>query len=140
MKLIELIIHNKLDEAKQEIFNLLDKIYQNRLNEAKQYLADEIYCLDEDSNIIRMGRIHNIRRRIRRDAKGKIVVQRNTRRSAIKGYRIVGKSIRRISAADRIRRSQQLKRSWKSSRRAKLKRSLLKRKMSMRRRYSLGLK
>ena len=37
-----------------------------------------------------MGKIQKIRRRIRRNAKGRIVVQKNKRRSAIKGYRISG--------------------------------------------------
>lgn len=140
MNLIELIINNKLDEAKQVLFDKLNSICEKRLEETKQYIASDVYELDENSNIIKMGKIQNIRRRIRRDSSGKIYVQRNARRSALKGYRIVGRSVRRISAIQRFRRSQQLKRSWRSTRRAKLNRSLLKRKMSMRRRYSLGLR
>jgi hypothetical protein len=87
-----------------------------------------------------MGRIKRIRRRIRRNAKGKIVVQKDRKRSAIKGYRISGNTVKRISAVDRLRKARLLKRSWKTTRRAKLRRSLLKRKMSMRRRSSMGLK
>lgn len=140
MNLIELIVNDKLDEAKTLIFNLLDNIAQKYLDEAKQYIADDVFSIDEDSNIIKSGRIHRIRRRIRRDSSGRIYVQKNARRSAMRGYRIVGKSIKRISAYERLRKSQRLKRSWKTTRRAGLRRALLKRKMSMRRRYSLGLK
>ena len=87
-----------------------------------------------------MGRITKIRRRIRRNAKGRIVVQKNRKRSGIKGYRMVGNTVRRIPAAQRLKKARLLKRSWKTTRRAKLRRTLLKRKLSMRRRSSLGLR
>jgi hypothetical protein len=87
-----------------------------------------------------MGRIQKIRRRIRRNKKGKIVVQKNVRRSGIKGYRMSGNTVKRIPAIERIRKARLLKRSWKTTRRAKLRRTLLKRKMSMRRRASMGLR
>ena len=87
-----------------------------------------------------MGRINKIRRRVRRNAKGRIVVQKNRRRSGIKGYQISGNRVVRIPAIVRLRKARLLKRSWKTTRRAKLRRSLLKRKLSMRRRSSLGLK
>ncbi|MCK9369345.1 hypothetical protein M0R04_05350 [Candidatus Dojkabacteria bacterium] len=137
MNLIQSIINNRLDEAKHILINLLEIKVKKCLDEVRQYISLSI--LEEDANIQKLGKVTRIRRRIRRDATGKIVIQRNATRSAMKGYRIVGKSIRRISAVQRLRRSQQLKRSWKSSRRSKLSRSLLKRKMSMRRRHSLGL-
>jgi len=137
MNLIKLICQDKLIEA-NEVFNkLISSIVEKRLHEAKQYIASEIY---EDVNIVKMGRINRVRRRIRRDASGRIVVQMNARRSATKGYHISGNSIQRISAVQQLRRSLQLKRSWRTSRRSKLSRSLLKRKMSMRRRQSLGLR
>jgi hypothetical protein len=105
---------------------------------------EEVEVLDEvakrNPNIIKMGRIKKIRRRIRRNAKGRIVVQRNARRSGIKGYRISGNTVKRIPATERLRKARLLKRSWKTTRRAKLRRTLLKRKMSMRRRASMGLK
>jgi hypothetical protein len=148
MNFIKNIFHNKLDEAKQNIFNRLNEIVVERLKEAKTYLADEMFDfvdeLDEavrrNPNIIKMGRIKKIRRRIRRNAKGKIVVQKNRRRSAIKGYRISGNTVRRIPANVRLRKARLLKRSWKTTRRAKLRRTLLKRRLSMRRRSALGLK
>jgi hypothetical protein len=149
MKFIEQLAANKLDEAKKEIFARLDVIVSERLSEAKIYVAgdnyEEIEVLDEavprrNPNIIKMGRIKKIRRRIRRNAKGRIVVQKNVRRSGIKGDRISGNTVKRIPATERIRKARLLKRSWKTTRRAKIRRTLLKRKLSMRRRSALGLK
>ena len=95
MRFIQLIAASKLDEAKKELFSHLSSIVKDRLSEAKRYVAadnyEEVLELDEairrNPNIIKMGRVNRIRRRIRRDAKGKIVVQKNRRRSGIKGYR-----------------------------------------------------
>ena len=148
MRFIQLIAANKLDEAKKELFSHLSSIVKDRLSEAKRYVAadnyEEVLELDEairrNPNIVKMGRINRIRRRIRRNAKGKIVVQKNRRRSGIKGYRISGNTVKRIPATERLRKARLLKRSWKTTRRAKLRRSLLKRKMSMRRRTSMGLR
>ena len=148
MNLIENILQNKLAEARQDIFARLEQMVTERLNEAKVYLANDIYEevevdeLDEarNPNIIKMGRIQKIRRRVRRNAKGRIVVQKNVRRSGIKGYRISGNTVKRIPAAVRLRKARLLKRSWKTTRKAKLRRTLLKRKMSMRRRASMGLR
>ena len=146
MRFTELIAANKLDEAKKELFSHLSSIVKDRLSEAKRYVAADNYEeveLDEakrNPNIIKMGRINRIRRRIRRNAKGRIVVQKNRRRSGIKGYRIAGNTVKRIPATERLRKARLLKRSWKTTRRAKLRRSLLKRKMSMRRRTSMGLR
>jgi hypothetical protein len=146
MRFIELIASNRLDEAKSQIFSHLSSIVEKRFGEAKRYVAADNYEeveLDEaarNPNVIKMGRINKIRRRIRRNAKGKIVVQKNVKRSGIKGYRISGSTVKRIPAAARLRKARLLKRSWKTTRRAKLRRSLLKRKMSMRRRASIGLK
>ena len=147
MSFVTSLIDNKLDEAKEKLFAHLNEIVAKRLAEAKRYVAEDIFIevLDEavpkrNPNIIKMGRIKKIRRRIRRNAKGRIVVQKNTRRSGIKGYRISGNTVKRIPATVRLRKARLLKRSWKTTRRAKLRRSLMKRKMSMRRRSSLGLK
>ena len=146
MNLIDLIIEGKLDEARQCCCDRLKEKMAKRLEEAKRYVQadmfEEVEELDEkrNPNIIKMGRITKIRRRIRRNAKGRIVVQKNRRRSGIKGYRIVGSTVRRIPANVRLRKARLLKRSWKTTRRAKLRRSLLKRKLSMRRRASMGLR
>ncbi len=149
MKFIERVTANRLVEAREEIFARLDAIVSKRLSEAKIYVAgerfEEVEVLDEavpkrNPNIIKMGRVKKIRRRIRRNAKGRIVVQKNRRRSGVKGYRISGNTVRRIPAVERLRKARLLKRSWKTTRRAKIRRTLLKRKLSMRRRSALGLK
>ena len=143
MKLIDLIFEGKLVEAKEELFNRLNEVAAKRLEEIKRTVAADIYeeveVIDE-ANIQRMGRIQKIRRRIRRNAKGRIIVQRNIRRSAIKGFRISGNTVKRIPAMARIQKSRKLKRYWKTKGRAKLNRTLLKRKMSLRRRTSMGIK
>lgn len=147
MTFIDLLIEGKLDESKCSIVNRLKEKMNKRLAEAKRYIAADMFeeILDEavpkrNPNIIKMGRIQKIRRRIRRNAKGRIVVQKNRRRSSIKGYKVVGSTVRRIPTVARLRKARLLKRSWKTTRRAKLRRSLVKRKMSMRRRAGLGLK
>jgi hypothetical protein len=143
MRLINLILENKLVEAKEELFTRLNEVASKRLEEIKRTVAADIYeeveVIDE-ANIQRMGRIQKIRRRIRRNAKGRIIVQRNVRRSAIKGFRISGNTVKRIPAMARIQKSRKLKRYWKTKGRAKLNRTLLKRKMSLRRRTSMGIK
>jgi predicted GNAT family N-acyltransferase len=153
MNFVELILQNRLDEAKELIFARLNDIASVRLEEAKPYVVDAMYeeievdeeVLEEaikkrNPNIVKMGRIQKIRRRIRRNKKGRIVVQRNVRRSGIKGYRLSGNTVKRIPATVRLRKARLLKRSWKTTRKSKLRRTLLKRKMSMRRRKSMGLK
>ena len=153
MNFVDLILQNKLDEAKELIFERLNDIASIRMEEAKPYVVDAMFeeievdeeVLEEaakkrNPNVQKMGRIQKIRRRIRRNAKGKIVVQRNVRRSGIKGYRISGNTVKRIPATERLRKARLLKRSWKTTRKSKLRRTLLKRKMSMRRRKSMGLK
>jgi hypothetical protein len=153
MDFIRHIIDGNLTEAKECIYAHLDAIVASRLEEAKIYVAedrfetydDDIQLVSEavprrNPNIIKMGRVKKIRRRIRRNAKGRIVIQKNARRSAIKGYRISGNTVKRIPAVERLRKARLLKRSWKTTRRAKLRRTLMKRKLSMRRRKSIGLR
>lgn len=151
MNLIDLIINGHLTEAKESIKEKLDLILSQRLEEVKKYIASDIYEeveeLDESkritTNIVKMGRIKKIRRRIRRNTQGRIVVQRNRRKSAVKGYRVVGSTgtkLKRITAVQRINKARKLKRYWKSKGRAKLQRVLMKRKISMRRRTSMGIR
>jgi len=109
MKFIDTLIEGNLDKFKKQIFERLDEIVSKRLEEAKRYVSEDMFetveVLDEavpkrNPNIIKMGRVQKIRRRIRRNSKGRIVVQKNRRRSGIKGYRISGKgnTVRRISS------------------------------------------
>jgi hypothetical protein len=153
MNFVDLILQNKLDEAKKLIFDRLDDIASIRMEEAKPFVVDEMFeeievdeeVLEEaakkrNPNVVKMGRVQKIRRRIRRNKKGRIIVQKNVRKSAIKGYRLSGNTVKRIPATVRLRKARLLKRAWKTTRRAKLRRTLMKRKMSMRRRQSMGLK
>ena len=150
MSFVEHIINSKLDEARDAIFARLDQLVAQKLEEAKPFVVDEMFeeveweDLDEavkrNPNIVKMGRIQKIRRRIRRNQKGRIVVQRNVRKSGLKGYKMSGNTVRRIPATIRLSKARKLKRSWKTSRRAKLRRTLIKRKLSMRRRTSIGLR
>lgn len=146
MNLVELIVASRLTEAKQLIFNRLDEHFEEKLEEEKQFIGSNIYIesdepIEEASpNVIKIGRIKKIRRRIRRNKKGRIIVQRNIRKSAIKGFRISGNRVVRIPAIQRIQKSRKLKRYWKTKGRSKLRRTLLKRKMSLRRRASMGIK
>ena len=150
MSFVEHILNSKLEEAREVIFARLDQLVAQKLEEAKPFVVDDMFeeveweDLDEavkrNPNVVRMGRINKIRRRIRRNAKGRIIVQRNTRKSGLKGYRIAGNTVKRIPATVRLAKARKLKRSWKTTRRAKLRRTLIKRKMSMRRRTSIGLK
>lgn len=129
MNFIESIMLGKFDEAKDLIFEKLNTIASEKLEEAKR-----------NPNIIRMGKIQKIRRRIRRNSKGRIIVQKNVRRSGVKGYKISGNTVKRIDAVTRLRKARLLKRSWKTTRKAKLRRTLQKRKLSMQRRKSMGLR
>ena len=153
MNFVELILQNRLDEAKELIFERLNDIASVRMEEAKPYIVDAMFeeievdeeVLEEaakkrNPNIQKMGRITKVRRRIRRNKKGRIIVQRNVRKSGIKGYRISGSTVKRIPATVRLRKARLLKRSWKTTRKSKLRRTLMKRKMSMRRRQAMGLK
>jgi predicted GNAT family N-acyltransferase len=154
MSFVEHIISSKLDEAREALFARLDEIVSEKLEAAKAFVVDamfeEVEWKDDDQldeatkkrnpNIQKMGRVLKIRRRIRRNKKGRIIVQRNVRKSGIKGYRLSGSTVRKIPATVRIAKARKLKRSWKTTRRAKLRRTLFKRKMSMRRRASIGLK
>lgn len=145
MNLVDLIVNNKLAEAKELIYQKLNSYAADTLEELKPYVTEDTYVyqeLDEapSRNIIKVGRVQKIRRRIRRNKKGRIIVQKNVRRSAIKGYRLSGNTVKRIPAIQRIQKTRKLKRYWKTTGRAKLKRTLLKRKMSMRRRKSMGIR
>jgi hypothetical protein len=144
MSIVNKILENKLTSLKEDIFAHLNAIASKRLEEKRREMSADIYGDDIsellEGNIVRQGRIQRIRRRIRRNAKGQITVQRNVRRSAVKGFRISGSTVKRIPAAQRIQKARKLKRYWKTKGRARLNRTLLKRKMSMRRRKSMGIK
>jgi hypothetical protein len=146
MRLIDSIISGDYSKIKSIVEQRFSEIVSEKMKTLKEEVKKEFMSEDNlieatrNNNIVKMGRVQKIRRRIRRNAKGRIVVQRNRKRSGIKGYRVSGNTVKRISATERLRKARLLKRSWKTTRRAKLRRTLIKRKMSMRRRASMGLK
>jgi hypothetical protein len=146
VSLVDLIVSGRLAEAREVIFAMLDEMSSERLQEEKIVVGQDTYTLVEEvldeasTNVIKMGRIKKIRRRIRRNAQGRIIVQKNVRKSAIKGYRVSGSTVKRIPAIQRINKARKLKRYWKTKGKSKLRRTLLKRKMSIRRRTSMGIK
>ena len=141
MNLINALLSNDIIKFKELVYEQLSIIAARKLEEEKKEIASAQFEVElEEGNIITTGRVQRIRRRIRRNKKGRIAVQRNVRRSAIKGYRLSGNTVRRIPVQQKMHKSRMLKRYWKTKGRSKLKRTLMKRKMSMRRRKSMGIK
>jgi hypothetical protein len=106
-------------------------------NELHTTPSEETEQLDEakrNPNVMRQGRTKVIKARVRG---GK--VQRRKKVSAVKGYTIRGGKLKRMSAAERLRRKRGA-RIGKIKRKAKMSRAIMKRKRSLRKRASLGLK
>jgi len=138
MNFIELIANGKLTEAKSFIFERLEKIVAEKLEEKKVSVADDIYEwveeeLDE-ANVMKMGRTKLIRRRIRQ---GK--VQKNIRKSAVKGYTLKAGKLRRITAIQRVHMSRTQKRAARK-RKTHIRTTVRKRARSILRRKTMGIK
>ena len=141
MNLIDALLSNDVIKFKELVYEQLSIIAARKLEEEKREIAASQFEIElEEGNIITAGRVQRIRRRIRRNKKGRITVQRNVRRSAIKGYRLSGGTVRRIPVQQKMHKARMLKRYWKTKGRSKLKRTLMKRKMSLNRRKSMGIK
>ena len=141
MNLIDALLSNDIIKFKELVYEQLSIIAARKLEEEKKEIASAQFEVElEEGNIITTGRVQRIRRRIRRNKKGRIAVQRNVRRSAIKGYRLSGNTVKRIPVQQKMHKARMLKRYWKTKGRSKLKRTLQKRKMSMNRRKSMGIK
>ena len=126
------LLAGSLVEARELLEDKLDELIEERLTEEKATMALEMFDLDE-GNIQRMGRMKLVRVRIR---KGK--VQRRRKVSGVKGFTFRGGKMIRMSPMERRNRKMAARRS-KFKRRAKLGQALRKRKMSLRRRSSMGL-
>ena len=126
------LLAGNLVEARELLEDRLDQLIEERLTEEKAKIALEMFDLEE-GNIQRMGRMKLVRVRIR---KGK--VQRRKKVSAVKGFTMRGGRMIRMSPMERRHRKMAARRS-KFKRRAKLGQALRKRKMSLRRRNSMGL-
>ena len=141
MNLIDALLSNDIIKFKELVYEQLSIIAARKLEEEKKEIASAQFEVElEEGNIITTGRVQRIRRRIRRNKKGRIAVQRNVRRSAIKGYRLSGNTVKRIPVQQKMHKARMLKRYWKTKGRSKLKRTLMKRKMSINRRKSMGIK
>ena len=130
--IVENILSNKLIDARRLLEDKIYEILEDKLTEIKARIALEMFDLDE-GNIQKMGRTKLVKARIRG---GKI--QRRRKVSGVQGYTIRGGRIIRMSPQERRNRKMAAKKS-KFKRRAKLGQALRKRKMSLRRRGSLGL-
>jgi len=126
------LLAGSLVEARELLEDKLDELIEERLTEEKAKMALEMFDLDE-GNVQRMGRMKLVRVRIR---KGK--VQRRRKVSGVKGFTLRGGKMIRMSPMERRNRKMAARRS-KFKRRAKLGQALRKRKMSLRRRSSMGL-
>jgi hypothetical protein len=126
------LLAGSLVEARELLEDKLDELIEERLTEEKAKMALEMFDLDE-GNVQKMGRMKLVRVRIR---KGK--VQRRRKVSGVKGFTLRGGKMIRMSPMERRNRKMAARRS-KFKRRAKLGQALRKRKMSLRRRSSMGL-
>lgn len=127
------LLSNSLVEARNELEDKIKKLVDEKLNQLKLRLVAEMYEVMSEGNVMKMGRTKMIKVRIRN---GK--VQRRKKFSAVKGYTIRNGMLTRMSPLERRHRKMGAKRS-KFKRKAKLRQSLRKRKMSVRRRTAMGL-
>jgi hypothetical protein len=127
------LLSNNLVEARNEIEDKLKNLVDEKLNQIRLRITAEMYDVIIEGNILRMGRTKMIKVRVR---KGKI--QRRKKFSAVKGYTIRGGKLTRMTPMERRHRKMGAKRS-KFKRRAKLRQSLRKRRMSLRKRTAMGL-
>jgi hypothetical protein len=132
------------NECKDVLNQYLSDLVEQKLNQVKMRLATEMYeeigvelvqepISEAIRNVLKTGRTKTIRVRVR---KGKI--QRRKKFSAVKGWTIRGGKLTRMSPTERRHRKMAARRS-KFKRRAKLRQSLRKRSMSMRKRRAMGL-
>ena len=140
------LLSDRLTESKIDLDKTLRSLVQEKLNQLKIRIAAEMYEevglevdfvveeLEESvKNITKAGRTKVVRVRVRG---GKI--QRRKKMSAIPGYTIRNGKVIKMTVQERRHRKMAARRA-KFKRRAKLRQSLRKRKMSLRKRRSMGL-
>jgi hypothetical protein len=137
--LITQIMTGQFQDARASLFNQLDTIRDQSFVRMKAMIGDSLVPVTEEvkelteADVMRRGRIKIIRRRIR---KGKL--QRNIKKSAVKGFTIKKGKMTRIPAAQRIRMRMKARRAA-IKRRGKLQQALRKRKISLRKRKAMGI-
>jgi hypothetical protein len=123
------LLSNNLVEAREILDKRIKSLVDEKFNQIKLRLSAEL----TEGNIQKMGRTKMIRVRIR---KGK--VQRRIKKSAVGGYTMRGGKLIRMSSTERRNRKMAARKS-KFKRRSKLRQSLRKRMVSIRRRKAMGL-
>lgn len=126
-------IAKKFTNTHDEIPNQDGVQLRIQTKDIKESLIEENLQEKINNNVRTMGRMKTIRIRIRN---GK--VQRNVKKSAIKGYRLIGGTVQRISSLEHRHRVMGQRRG-KIKRRAHLRQTIRKRRMSLRKRHALGL-
>lgn len=128
MSIFDSIISGKFSDANKFFEERIDQILAEKLNQKKKELTEGIV------NIQKLGRTKLYRLRIRG---GK--VQRRKKVSGVSGYTIRKGRLTRMSAVERRRRKMGARRA-RLKRRSKMSVILRKRKFSLRKRKSLGLR
>ena len=129
------LLTNNLVEARNELEGKIKKLVEEKINQLKLRVSAEMYESFDllEGNILKMGRTKMVKVRIRN---GKI--QRRKKLSNVKGYTIRHGMLTRMSPQERRHRKLAARKS-KFKRRAKLRQSLRKRRMSDRKRTAMGL-
>lgn len=128
MIIFDSIISGKFSDANKFFEERIDQILAEKLNQKKKDLAEGVV------NIQKLGRTKLYRLRIRG---GK--VQRRKKVSGVSGYTIRQGRLTRMSAVERRRRKMGARRA-RLKRKSKMSVILRKRKFSLRKRKSLGLR
>ena len=126
---VQCIFEGKLKEAKEHLVDRIEELVFEKLEDIEVEIVDDL----TEGNIQKMGRTKLIRVRIR---KGK--VQRRVKKSAVQGFTIRGGKLTRMSPQERRHRKMAARRS-KFKRKSKLRQSLRKRVLSIRKRKAMGL-
>jgi hypothetical protein len=126
---IDCLFYGDLAEAKEALVDRIEELIAEKLEQVEVEIVDEL----DEGNIQKMGRTKLIRVRFR---KGKI--QRRVKKSAVPGFTIRGGKLTRMMPQERRNRKMAARRS-KFKRRSKLRQSLRKRQISLRKRKAMGL-
>ena len=134
-KLIEHIILKEFDQANQILEETFPAILRKKLFEMKKMVAATV-CEEKSEDIepLDEARIKIIKARVRQ---GKI--QRRKKVSNVPGYTLRSGKLTRMSPMERRKRKMGARRA-KIKRRGKMSRTLIKRKRSLRKRASIGLR
>ena len=126
---IDCLFYGDLAEAKEALVDRIEELIAEKLEQVEVEIVDEL----DEGNIQKMGRTQLVRVRFRG---GK--VQRRVKKSAVPGFTIRGGKLTRMLPQERRNRKLAARRS-KFKRRSKLRQSLRKRQISLRKRKAMGL-